>query len=194
MVQFNCNTSWRWTKPHEWSFKYSMVELNVTLTMRSMKGCSGEIAWRDSFINECCQLTWRFWWCSRGSRAGGRWRWSSTSMNSSCGPVKVKYAQKKFSSKEFKVADCRMRIDPLAEAGIGDGLVNGEPGGRAEVLLGGGQRATPRYLKPRSGGAEVVGWLPGTQIECPTLLRWHLYVCTGDTNRITIFWEADHET
>ena len=50
-----------------------------------------------------------------------------------------------------------MRIDPLAEAGVGDGLVNGEPGGRAEVLLGGGQRATPRYLKPRSGGAEVVG-------------------------------------
>ena len=57
----------------------------------------------------------------------------------------------------FFKKSCRLRIDPLAEAGVGDGLVNGEPGGRAEVLLGGGQRATPRYLKPRSGGAEVVG-------------------------------------
>ena len=35
---------------------------------------------------------------------------------------------------------------PLAEARLRHSLVNGEPGGGAEVLLCRGQRSTPRYL------------------------------------------------
>ena len=52
----------------------------------------------------------------------------------------------KLCAKEEKKFLQIAKADPLAEAGVGDVLVNGEPGGRAEVLLGGGQRARPRYL------------------------------------------------
>ena len=55
-------------------------------------------------------------------------------MSSSCGPVKVKYAQKKFSSKEFKVVEWELTHlqKPGSETALS--MVNQEDGQKSSLV------------------------------------------------------------